>query len=133
MRLRTLGYAVAAAAATFLVVTLAVTELFAAEIEFSLFLGLPAGLVAGALAGAAVLLGVGHGDDPVRGGLAAAFGAFGVVVLVVFVVGAAVANAGTVLALWAAAALGALAAAAAFLRVRRRVAERVTPTPDRSR
>ncbi|MEF8831777.1 MAG: hypothetical protein V5A23_09625, partial [Halobacteriales archaeon] len=95
-------------------------ELFASEVEFSLFLGLPAGPVAGALAGVAVLVGVGHGDDPVRGGLAAAFGAFGVVVLVAFVVGVAVANASTLLALWAAAALGALAAVAAFLRVRRR-------------
>lgn len=57
MRLRTVGFALAAGLAALLVVGVVGTELgTAAGIEFSLFVGIPAGIVAGAAAAAVVLL-----------------------------------------------------------------------------
>lgn len=57
MRLRTVGFALAAGVAALLVVGVIGTELgTAAGIEFSLFVGVPAGLVAGAAAAAVVFL-----------------------------------------------------------------------------
>lgn len=47
MRSRSIGAALVAGIATFLVVGVAVTELAFAWIEFSLFVGVPVGLVAG--------------------------------------------------------------------------------------
>ena len=77
MRTRTLVLALAAGAATFLVVTAAVSEALLPVIEFSVLVGLPAGVVAGVLSAAVVLLWAGEGSDPGRRRAATAFGAFG--------------------------------------------------------
>ncbi|WP_436927697.1 hypothetical protein [Halosimplex amylolyticum] len=72
--------------AIFLVVGVAVTELAQSWIEFSLFLGIPAGLATGAVTAAAVYLGLAD-DAPVgRRRIAGAFAAFGVGFIVSFVV-----------------------------------------------
>ncbi|MDS0473761.1 hypothetical protein [Natrinema sp. 1APR25-10V2] len=86
MRLRTLGYAAAAGIATFLVVFAAVSELLLPYIEFSVLVGLPAGIAAGVLIAAVVLVQVGRDGDPTRRWLARGLGAFGVTFLAVFVV-----------------------------------------------
>ncbi|MFD1598933.1 hypothetical protein [Halobellus rarus] len=74
--------AVAAGIVAALVAFVAVTELLSPSIEFSVFLGLPAGLVAGVVVAAAVLFGFGT-DDGSRP-LAAALLAFAFVFLVAF-------------------------------------------------
>ena len=56
MRVRTLALALAAGAATFLVVTAVVSEVLLPVIEFSVLVGLPAGVAAGAAAAVLVLL-----------------------------------------------------------------------------
>jgi len=53
--LRSLGHALVAGIAAFLVVGIAVTELAAPRVEFSLFLGIPAGTVAGSVVAAVVV------------------------------------------------------------------------------
>ena len=55
MTLRSLGHALVAGIAAFLVVGIAVTELAAPRVEFSLFLGIPAGTVAGSVVAAVVV------------------------------------------------------------------------------
>ncbi|MFW6448371.1 MAG: hypothetical protein ACOC0X_02390 [Halobacteriota archaeon] len=75
MDLRSIGLATAAGIAAFLLVTVAVTEAASATIEFSLFVGLPAGVIAGIAAMASVYVGLNRGQ---RGrAVAAAAGAFG--------------------------------------------------------
>jgi hypothetical protein len=61
MTRKSLGYALAAGLAVFLTVGVAVTELAGTWVEFSLFVGLPAGIVAGAAAAAAVTVGLSDG------------------------------------------------------------------------
>lgn len=77
MNLRFLGSAVAAGLATFLIVGVAVTELLSSRIEFSLLIGIPAGLAAGAVAATLVALGSTEGAPAQRRRVATAFGAFG--------------------------------------------------------
>ena len=83
---RSLGYAFAAGAATFLIVGVAITEAAAPGVEFSLFLGLPAGLVAGSAVAAFVLLRF-RGGRGRRAGRA--LGVFGAGFLVALVLGVA--------------------------------------------
>lgn len=126
MRPRTLVLALAAGIAVFLVVAVVVTELALPYIEFSLFVGLPAGALAGLLAAAYVLL-RGDAEPPATFG-ALALGAFGVVfltVLVVAVVGFAVRNS---LAVPVAGGVGSLAALATYLWLARQ--RPATPTPQ---
>lgn len=52
--LQTFGAALLAAVATFLVVTIVVTEVLADEIEFSLLAGIPAGFIAALLVGGGI-------------------------------------------------------------------------------
>lgn len=85
MRLRTVGYAFAAGVAAFLVVFAAVAELLVPSVEFSVLLGLPAGLVAGGIVAAAVLVAAGQEADPTRRALATGLGASPVALLVSFV------------------------------------------------
>ena len=77
MRVRDIGLALAAGIATFLLVGVLVTELTAARVEFSLFLGIPAGLVAGTAAAAVVFARLGD-PDPAKRRVALASGGFGV-------------------------------------------------------
>ena len=83
MNIRQIIAAAAAGAVTFLVTFVAVTELLSPTIEFSVFLGLPAGTVVGVVVAAAVLLGLRTEDDGSRA-LAAALLTFAAVFLIVF-------------------------------------------------
>ena len=88
MDLRALGFAVAAGVATFLVVGVLVTENLSAAIEYSLFLGVPAGTVAGLAVLAFVYTRLGS-DDPTIRQMAIAGAGFGVAFLAVAIVGVA--------------------------------------------
>jgi ABC-type antimicrobial peptide transport system permease subunit len=83
---RTLGYALAAGLATFLVVGVLVTELALSAIEFSLFVGLPVGAVAGLTVAAFVALGLADDATPGRRRAAFTLGVFGLVFLLVLAV-----------------------------------------------
>jgi len=86
MNFRSVSLALLSGIAVFLIVGAAVTGLAQPWIEFSLFVGIPAGLASGAFAAAAVYLGLAD-DTPVGrrrvAGSIAAFGASFVLVLVV--------------------------------------------------
>lgn len=116
MRLRNIALVVASGLAAFLVVGVAVTELLRPSVEFSLFVGLPAGLVAGVLASAGVNLGLGDETSTGRRRVALAAGAFGGVFLAVLLVAAGLGGLGTVLALAVATLSGAVAAVATYAR-----------------
>jgi hypothetical protein len=115
MDARSLLLALAAGLATFLVVGVVVTELAQPWIEFSLFLGLPAGLGAGTLVAAVVYLWRAADAPAGRRRVAASLASFGVAFLVVLLLVGALVNVGTALALIAAAVVGVLAAIASYL------------------
>lgn len=114
MRLRTVGLAVAAGVAAFLVVGVAVTELALAWIEFSLLVGLPAGLATGAFVAAATFLGLAEGAPARRRRAALSVGGFGVAFLAVLVVAAAVGGQGVVVSLVVAGGVGVVVAGGAY-------------------
>lgn len=86
MGIRMLGYAGAAGIATFLGIFVAVSELMAPFIEFSVLVGIPAGIVAGVLTAAVVVVQFGRGTDRAPRPLALTLGTFGLTFLAVFVV-----------------------------------------------
>lgn len=104
--------------AAFVVVTVVVTELASATIEFSLFVGLPAGVVAGLLVGAFTYRWLGA-DEPGRRRRGAAFAAFGVVFLAVLISLVVVGGMRNSRALPIAAATGVVGAGVVVLRYRR--------------
>ncbi|QCC47312.1 hypothetical protein [Halobellus limi] len=83
MNVRAIAAAAGAGVVAFLGAFVAVTELLAPTVEFSVFLGIPAGLIAGAVVAAVALLGLGTDDGPRAP--AAALLAFAIVFLVAFV------------------------------------------------
>lgn len=83
-RLPTTLLALAAGVAAFLLVGAVVTAVLEPRIEFSLFLGIPAGLVAGALTVAGVAYGL-RADSEHLPALASSAGWFGIAFLVVAV------------------------------------------------
>ena len=88
MRLTTLGFALAAGVAGLLVVGVLATELgTAAGIEFSLFVGIPAGLVAGVAAAVVVFLRF-EAPEAARRRPAVALAGFGVAFVVALLVAA---------------------------------------------
>jgi len=87
MNFGSIGRLVATGLATFLLVTVTVTELLQSRIEFSLLVGIPAGLVAGAVAGGVVAWGFADGAPERRRRIASSFGAFAMTVLVTIVAG----------------------------------------------
>lgn len=118
MNYRTIAVVLVAGIASFLVVGIAVTAVAERWIEFSVFVGLSAGLVAGAIAAAAVSLGLGEGAPAERRRLALAFGLFDAGFLATLVV-LAVAGQGVVLSTAAGVAVGIVAAVAGSLRGRK--------------
>ena len=114
MQFRSVAASLAAGVAAFLLVGVAVTELAASRIEFSLFLGLPAGIGAGALAMTVVLLTV-EDVRPGRRRLGLAVGTFGVVFLVGLLVAAFVLRLGAVTAIAVGVVLGVFAAIGGWL------------------
>lgn len=101
----------------FLLVGVAATELAATAIEFSVFVGIPAGLLAGALAAAATYRRLGgDASDRFRRSVVAA-AVFGYAVLALALVRYVLAPVRGLLSLGAIAGLAVLAAAGAFLLV----------------
>ncbi|MFD1563718.1 hypothetical protein ACFR99_09175 [Haloarchaeobius amylolyticus] len=119
MRLRTLGAAGAAGLATFLLVFVIVSEALLPYIEFSVLVGVPAGLVAGALIATVVLVQSSQDDGRTRRPLALALGTFGVTFLVGFVVALGGLQAGVAISIAGAAVLGILSGLVAAVRARR--------------
>lgn len=91
MDLRRIGVALIAGAAAFLLVGVAVTAALESMIEFSLFIGLPAGFVAAILVTAVVAMTL-DDPNPRRNAVGVAGGAAGVTVLLVTVLGFTVQN-----------------------------------------
>lgn len=106
MQLRTVGSAAAAGLASFLVTFVAVSELLLPDIEFSVLVGIPAGLVVGAIVAAFVLLHSGRETTQTHHRLAWALGTFGVVHLITFLVATAGLRFGAVVSLGGATAVG---------------------------
>lgn len=115
MRLRTVGLALLAGAAAFLLAGVAVTAAAAPYTEFSVFLGIPAGVVAGAVATLAVLLGVGD-PEPGRRRAGKTVAAFGLVFVVGLVVGFGAIGTPVVVSTGSAAVTGLVAALVVWLR-----------------
>lgn len=115
MNIKSLALALAAGVAAFLVVGIAVTEFAQPWIEFSLFLGIPAGLGAGAFVTALVYLWLADDVPAHRRRVAAAFASFGVAFLVLLVLISVVLDIGTVLTLVVAAVVGVLAGLSSYL------------------
>ena len=116
MTLKSLGYALAAGIAAFLVVGATVTELAAARIEFSLFVGLPAGIVAGAAVAAAVAYGLGAETAPRQRRLAVSIASFGLGFLAALVVLSSLVGLGVVLSMGLGVVVGLVAAVVSYLR-----------------
>ena len=115
MRGRDAALAAMTAIAGFLIVGVVVTEASADAVEFSLFIGIPAGLVAGFAAFAAVYRGLASPSDRTqRGSLAA--GAFGTAFLLLLVVAAAGLDVRNTVALVVAAVGGVIVAMAVYAR-----------------
>ena len=115
MTRKSLGYALAAGVAAFLVVGLVVTEIASAWIEFSVFVGLPAGIVAGVAVAAAVAFGLAD-DSPQRYRLAGTIAGFGVGFLAAVVVFSGVVGLGVVLSTGLGVVVGLVAAVVSYLR-----------------
>lgn len=116
MTVRSLVLALAAGIAAFLVVGIAVAEFTQPWIEFSLFVGIPAGIAAGAFTAAAVYLGLAEDAPARRRRLAGTFAAFNVGFLLGLVVLGFVGNLGVVMAIVGSIVLGLVVATVAYLR-----------------
>ena len=116
MTVRSLVLALAAGIAAFLVVGIAVAEFTQPWIEFSLFVGIPAGIAAGAFTAAAVYLGLAEDAPARRRRLAGTFAAFNVGFLLGLVVLGFVGNLGVVMAIVGSIVLGLVVATVGYLR-----------------
>jgi len=116
MTLKLLGYALAAGVAAFLVVGVTVTELAAARIEFSVFVGIPAGVVAGMAVTAAVAFELADVDSPQRYRLAGAVAGFGVGFLAAVIVRSGLVGLGVVLSMALGVVVGLVAAVVSYVR-----------------
>lgn len=121
--------------AAFLIVGVAVTEFAQSWVEFSLFLGIPAGIVTGAFTVAAVYLGLAN-DAPVgRRRIAGAFAAFGVSFIVALVVLGWIVNIGVTTAIVSSVVVALVVAAVAYLRGPKEMAATIggeSDTPSRT-
>lgn len=113
---KSLGLALAAGVATFLIVGVAITEFVQPWIEFSLFLGIPVGVAAGAFTAAAVYFGLADDELAQRRHIAGAFTRFGVVFLVMLIALGGLLNLGVTLALGIAFVVGLLVGIGAYVR-----------------
>lgn len=116
MNVRPLGLALATGVAAFLLVGIAVTELAQPRVEFSLLLGVPAGVAAGAFATAGVYLGLAEEAPARRRRVAGAFAGFGAAFLVALVALAGLLRVGLALALGIAFGVGLVVGVGAYLR-----------------
>lgn len=117
MDLRAFALAGAAGVAAFILVGVAVTEVTVRWIEFSLFVGIPAGILAGVVASIVVYLGLTRDTPKVRRRVALALGTFGATFLAVLVV-AVLLERTVVMSILLATATGAIAGLIVFVRTR---------------
>lgn len=116
MRFRSVGFALVAAVAALLVVGVIATEIgTAAGIEYSLFVGIPAGLVAGVATAAFVFERL-ENPEPAGRRQAVAVAAFGLVFVAALLVGVLGAGFQNSVAFPIAAVMAAVAAAGAYIR-----------------
>jgi|GEM_PF-277426 hypothetical protein len=116
MDFKSITLALLSGIAVFLIVGVAVTEFAQSWIEFSLLLGIPAGLATGAFTAAAVYLGFAD-DAPVgRRRIAGTFAAFGVGFIVVLVVLGWIVNIGVTTAIVSSVVVALAVAGVAYLR-----------------
>lgn len=113
---KSLGLALTAGVATFLIVGVAITEFAQPWVEFSLFLGIPVGFVAGAFTAAAVYFGLADDELAQRRHIAGAFVGFGVVFLIVLIALGSLLNLGVTFALGIAFVVGMLVGIGAYVR-----------------
>jgi MFS-type transporter involved in bile tolerance (Atg22 family) len=116
MEFKSLLGALLSGIAVFLVVGVAVTEFAQPWIEFSLFLGIPAGLAAGVFTAGAVYLGLADDAPASRRRVAGAFAAFGVAFLVLLVTLGWVVNVGVTTAIIVSLLVALVVAAVAYRR-----------------
>ena len=116
MNLKSVSLALLSGVAAFLIVGVAVTEFAQPWIEFSLFLGIPAGLATGAFTAGAVYLGLADDAPGGRRRIAGAFAAFGVGFIVSLVVFGWVINVGVTTAIVISVVVALAAAVVAYLR-----------------
>lgn len=116
MNAKSVGVALAAGIAIFLIIGVAITELAQSWIEFSLFLGIPAGFAAGAFTAVAVYLGLADNAPAHRRRITGAFAGSGTVFLVVLIVLGGLLNLGVTLALGIAFVVGFLTGIGVYVR-----------------
>lgn len=115
MTLKTLGYALVAGITAFLVVGVTVTELAAAWVEFSLFVGIPTGVVAGAAVAAVVAFGLRTDVDQRQHRFASVIAGFGLGFLAALVVLSGLIGLGVVLSMGLGVVIGLVSAVASYL------------------
>lgn len=116
MNVRSVAVALASGIAAFFLVGIAVTAFAEQWIEFSLLVGIPAGLTAGALAAAGVAYGLAEGAPTERRRLAISFAGFGVTFLVILLVAAGLFHLPLTLSISVGTVGGLIAAAGAYVR-----------------
>ncbi len=116
--LQTFGAALLSGVATLLVVTIVVTELIADEIEFSLLVGLPAGLVSGVLVGGIIYIAANRRRPGVAQVGASLVMGFAAGFMIAYFVAIVVLDIGTVEAMGAGAIVGLLTAVVSLIRNR---------------
>lgn len=126
MKLRSLSLAFVSGIAVFLIVGVAVTEFAQSWIEFSLFLGIPAGLASGVFTAAGVYLGLADDAPASRRRVAGAFAAFGVSFLILLVVFGWIVGLGVVIAILGSVVIALAVTVLAYLRGPKAVATIIT-------
>lgn len=116
MSVRSFVLALGAGIAAFLIVGVGVTEFAQTWIEFSLFVGIPAGLAAGAFTAAAVYLGLADDAPPRRRRIAGSFAAFGAGFLVALLLLSWVLNLGVTIGIVISVVVALVLAVVAYLR-----------------
>jgi len=116
MSFKTISLALSSGIAVFLLVGVAVTEFAHSWIEFSLFLGIPAGLATGAFTAGAVYLGLAEDAPLNRRRIAGAIAAFGVAFVALLMILGLIVNAGVTTAIVSSVVVALVIAALAYRR-----------------
>jgi hypothetical protein len=135
MSLKSISLALLSGIAAFLIVGVAVTEFTQPWIEFSLFLGIPAGIATGAFTAAGVYLGLADDSPAGRRRIAGAFAAFGAGFIVALVVFGWVVNTGVTTAIVISVIVALAVGAVAYIRSPKEVAATIGDegeTPSRT-
>jgi hypothetical protein len=114
--LKSLALAAVGGIVAFLLVGAVVTQVGTAYTEFSVFLGIPAGLVAAVVTVVTVLLGYGQDPSALRRRAATAVGAFGLLFVLSFVVAIGAIGVPVVTAMLGSVVIGVVVAVAVFVR-----------------